>query len=149
MDDHGVETPTVPYGTHIWHLPSITTLKLTNAKQLQPLFRAPILLHYSQWESTITLLQLKELMLYSPLLQEMMFDTPRDADEKVDMNWKSTVGWLRDLIISQLINAINGDRRPSLYSSIWPSLTMFDALHELPLPLLQITVLPIVNQLRH
>jgi hypothetical protein len=67
MDDDGDVPPTVPYGTHIWHLPTITMLAMLNYRRLPQLFRAPKLLEYvAQWP--ITLLQLKEFMLFSPLL---------------------------------------------------------------------------------
>jgi hypothetical protein len=156
MDDDGDVPPKVPYGTHIWHLPTITTLKMSSMDRIQQLFRAPKLLDYATFWP-ITLLQLKELMLHSPLLQKVNIDELADNekgekfhdDEHAEKEWKQTeLDWFHELIVSHTINNSGADGETRSYTSVWPSLTEFQLRGYTPLSILQITVLPIVNQLR-
>jgi hypothetical protein len=145
MDDKGAVPARVPYGTHIWNLPSVIHLKMITFRNPPQLFRSPKLLHYSS-KFSITLLQLRELMLHSPLLQELELYVYNDDQNE----WKTTeIKWFHDLVKSRTITTNNhvSDAACSSYSSIWPSLTQFHARAYL-LAMLQITVLPIVNQLR-
>jgi hypothetical protein len=72
-----------------------------------------------------------------------------------DTDWKNAElpPWLYELILSHTMSNDDssvGDshHRRSSYTSIWPSLMQFDCAHEIPLSILQITILPIVNHLR-
>jgi hypothetical protein len=148
MDDGGDAPPSVPYGTHIWHLPTITML---SAPMVFSLFRAPKLLDYKTEDFT-PVLQLKELMLFSPLLQKVHFvgftvgmQCFRD-EEHSRTEWKKAESeWLNDLVVSHSTGVSKGHS----LTSIWPSLTHYHAKQSSPpLSMLQITILPIVNQLR-
>jgi hypothetical protein len=133
MDDYGDVPPTVPYGTHTWHLPTITILEMDGVDRIQQLFRAPKLLDYSSlWR--ITLLQLRELMLFSPLLQRVSINDLADNergerfrdDEHAEKEWKQTkLDWFHDLIVSHTTDGVCDDGRRDRYTSVWPSLTHF------------------------
>jgi hypothetical protein len=70
-------------------------------------------------------------------------------DEHAEKEWKQTeFDWFHDLIVSYTTDGVGDDGRRDRYTSVWPSLTDFELCGYTPLPILQITVLPIVNQLR-
>jgi hypothetical protein len=71
-------------------------------------------------------------------------------DENAEKEWKQTeLDWFHELIVSHTINNSSaGDGETRSYTSVWPSLTEFQLRGYTPLSILQITVLPIVNQLR-
>jgi hypothetical protein len=152
-DDNGDLPPSVPMGTHIWHLPSITKLKMSACFTIPPLFRAPKLLE-CEGQLCMSLLHLKELMLYSPLLQKVDFGAFTERfvfygdQERSREKWKEAqLEWLDDLIVSRSVTTTESKR--CSFTSIWPSLTHYRAsVDETPLSILQITILPIVNQLR-